>query len=166
MIPEGLTNEDDDWQEKLRSFLYPKLHGYLRSLSDVIGVPLFAVKETSEARHVGTVGVSAEELEVQLANAGARRNPIAAYKTLPDGRASIGSWVIIYQSHPDLVEPGMQLHFTLFESDGGRVGVHAHYEDDWRSSAIKHLRGTNFDVDSGKEKAKKFFNSQMDADLQ
>lgn len=31
-IPKSLLNSDDDWQESLRQWLYPKLHPYLEKV--------------------------------------------------------------------------------------------------------------------------------------
>ena len=54
-----------------------------------------------------------------------------------------------------LVEPGRQLHIMIFERADEQPGreIYAHYEDDWRSAPVAHLREKNFDVKQGVKKA-------------
>jgi hypothetical protein len=154
----SFLDADDDWIEPFRRSTYPRLHGGLTLFGSFIGVPLFSVRTTGWGRYVGTLDESEECIEAELEYLSSARNPIAAYKRLPDGRESEGSWVVRHKDAPDLVAPGMQLHITLFprvHSDTGRA-VFAHYEDDWRVRPIAHLRGKNFSATEGVRMAKTF----------
>ena len=145
MLPRFLLDSDDDWQEGLRANLYPLLHPYLKPLGG------YAVGETRLNQYVGRFDEDEESIEEELVDAGFRRNPIACFKSLPDGRASEGSWVLLNEDAPDHVAPGMQLHVTMFERADGQKGreVYAHYEDDWRSAPVAHLRAKNFSAAAG-----------------
>jgi hypothetical protein len=63
----------------------------------------------------------------------------------------------------------MQLHITLFPreytDESGRI-IFAHYEADWRSRPIAHLRGKDFSAIEGVRRAKVFFNRSTFLTLQ
>ncbi len=141
---------DDDWIESVRQHLYPKLHGPLSSLGKRIGIPLYAVGHVGEAQYIGKFDENEDTIEDEFDDRG-ERNPIAALKSLRDGRTSEGSWVVKHDDAPDLIEKGMQLHFTLFVREDGESGreLYAHYEDDWEERPIRHLRGRNFSASEG-----------------
>ena len=145
MLPRFLLDSDDDWQEGLRAWLYPRLHPLLKQFGG------YGVGETRLNQYVGKFSEGEESIELELVDAGFRRNPIACFKSLPDGRASEGSWVLLNEDAPDYVAPGMQLHVTMFERDDGQKGreIYAHYEDDWRSAPVAHLRAKNFNAAAG-----------------
>ncbi|MFC7199500.1 hypothetical protein [Halospeciosus flavus] len=141
-----LLDSDDDWIETVRRVLYPRLHPYL--------VPFggYGVGTTTLNQYVAHLDEDEEAIEEELVAAGGERNPIACFKTLPDGRLSEGSWRFTHATDPTgRVEPGMQLHITLFERDDGLPGreVYAHYEDDWMADASGHLKGANFSASKG-----------------
>ncbi|QRD99660.1 hypothetical protein VOLN27_33 [Halorubrum virus VOLN27B] len=145
MLPKFLLDSDDDWQEGLRGWLFPRLHPVL-TLFDGYGVGTCGWNQ-----YVGTFSEDEESIEVELEDVGFRRNPIAAYKSLPDGRKSEGSWVLLNEDAPDHVAPGMQLHVTMFKREDGQKGreLYAHYEDDWRVSPSAHLRAKNLSAEAG-----------------
>lgn len=146
-----LLDSDDDWQEQLRRYLYPRLHPYLTTASEITNVPLFATKVSDEGRHAATLEVDPELFEETLVELGFIRNPVAAFKTLDDGTPSVGSWALLYEDDDDdLLDEGHQLHVVLFEVEDG-LAIHAHAETDWRHSAIGHLRGDYFSRDDGIE---------------
>lgn len=147
MIPERYVSADDDWQERARKYIYPKLHPYLRF------VGAYSVSKVLEEQYVGYFVESEDVVEKELRDAGFRRNPISAFKTHPDGRESEGSWVLLHEDAPSLVESGMQLHVTLLRRKFGGRDVYAHYEDDWRVSPWSHLRAKNFSAPTGVSKA-------------
>lgn len=154
MLPGFLMDADDDWQEGLRGRLYPWLHPKLRAIGKHLGVPMYGIGGVGWTQYVGVANEPEEVIEAELADAGFRRNPIAAYKSLPDGRESEGSWVLLHEDAPDLVAEGMQLHVTLFASDTNtdHRAIYAHYEDDWRTNWRGHLTETNFDAHAGVDK--------------
>lgn len=153
MLPKFLLNSNDDWQESLRREWYPRLHPYLEPVGG------YAVGHVGSEQYVGTLDESEDAIEDELDDRG-RRNPIACLKSLDDGRESEGSWVILHEDSPDLVEDGMQLHVTLFDREDGENGreVYAHYEDDWRVSPIDHLRSSNFSSTQGVSRAEEYVN--------
>jgi hypothetical protein len=157
---EQLLGADDDWQEPVAGYLYPKLHQYLVWLGGLIGVPLYAIGGTGSSQYVGKVDIDEETLEHEFADLGLLRNPITAYKIKADGREQEGSWVLWHDyDSRGLVEPRRQLHIMIFERADEQPGreIYAHYEDDWRSAPIAHLREKNFDVEQGVEKATDLF---------
>ncbi|UBF22187.1 hypothetical protein HRTV-2_gp39 [Halorubrum virus HRTV-2] len=162
MLPRFLLDSDDDWQEKTRRSLYPWLHPRLQRLGDLIGVPMYAMGGVGHNQYVGKLDEGEEAIEIDLVDLGFRRNPIACLKSLPDGRVSEGSWALVHEDAPEVIEPGMQLHVTMFERDDGQPGreIYAHYEDDWRTSPLTHLREKNFSVLKGVEIAREYLDSE------
>lgn len=153
MIP-SLVDADDDWQEGFRRFWYPRLHHVLALFGG------YGTGHVGKAQYVGLLRADEELIEEEMVRAGARRNPLAAYKRLSDGRLSEGSWVFLSDDDPSgRVEEGMQLHITLFERADGEPGreVYAHYEDDWRDSPSAHLRGENMSATAGVSMAVEVF---------
>lgn len=147
-----LLNANDDWQEGFRRFWYPRLHTSLTGLGKRVGVPMYAVGHVGLNQYVGHFDEDEETIEEELVTAGAERNPLAALKSLPDGRLSEGSWRFLHHSDPTgLVEPGVQLHLTLFERDDDLPGreLYAHYEDDWLHDPTGHLQGSGFSAKTG-----------------
>lgn len=155
-----LLDSDDDWIETVRRRYYPRLHPYLKRVGG------YGIGHVGQAQYVGTFDESEDVIEDELDDRG-RRNPIACFKSLHDGRKSEGSWAILHTDSPDLVAPGMQLHLTLFERKDSKPGreLYAHYEDDWRVSPIKHLREANFDVATGVELTTKYVNEHTFLEL-
>jgi len=158
MLPTFLLDSDDDWQEDLRRYWYPRLHNTLDGIGDRIGVPLYAVGKIGYNQYVGKFDEDEESIEVELVDVGFRRNPISCFKSLPDGRESEGSWVLLNEDAPDHVAPGMQLHVTIFERADDQPGreFYAHYENDWRTAPIAHLRAKNFSAAAGVDIARDY----------
>ncbi|UBF19989.1 hypothetical protein HRTV-22_gp34 [Halorubrum virus HRTV-22] len=156
MFPRFLLDSDDDWQEGLRAWLYPRLHPFLTPFGG------YGVGETRLNQYVGAFSEGEESIELELVDAGFRRNPIACFKSLPDGRESEGSWVLIPEDAPDYVAPGMQLHVTMFKRADGQKGreMYAHYEDDWRSAPFAHLRAKNFSAAAGVDIARDYLDKE------
>lgn len=153
LIPTALLGADDDYWESFRGTYYPKLHPYLTRVGG------YGVGRVTYDQKVGTAAESEEAIEAELVALGFERNPIACYKSLPDGRESEGSWVLRHEANPDTVDEGMQLHVTLFareDSESGRE-LYAHYEDDWRAAPLAHLHEKNFDAVEGVQRARDLF---------
>ncbi|SEL16873.1 hypothetical protein SAMN04488691_103153 [Haloferax larsenii] len=141
-----LLDSDDDWIETVRRVLYPWLHPYLSLLGG------YSVGHVGFDQYVYHFDEDEEAIEDELVAVGGERNPIACLKSLPDGRVSEGSWRFTHATDPTgLVEPGMQLHLTLFERDDDEPGreLYAHYEDDWMASPSGHLSGARFSPSKG-----------------
>lgn len=150
-----------DFLEKFRASLYPKLHSSLRSLG------LYSVGKVGEDQYVCTLRVSEDEIEKELLHSGGfQRNVLAAYKEHPDGRESTLSLRLTHSGSEkeydrEFVEPGMQLHLTLLpavsSNSDATLDVYAHYEDDWASSPLAHLRSKNFSAVEGRKRALALF---------
>lgn len=158
MLPDSLLSSDDDWIERFRKFVYPRIHDELSAVGDSLGINLYATGIVTWNQYVGDLDEAEDTIESEI-DAFARRNPIACLKELKDGRESEGSWVFLHQNNNDLIEPGMQLHITMFQREDGEAGreIYAHYEDDWRTAPLAHLRANNFNEDKGVKLAKQFF---------
>jgi hypothetical protein len=159
ILPYSILNEDDDYIEELRGYWYPRIHPVLTKYT-----PAYGVATVSEAQFVREVSLSEDALEAELTEVGFARNPLAAFKSHPDGRESEGSWVLIPERDDyGLVEPGMQLHITLLPRTDDATGraIYAHYEDDWRVSPLAHLRSANFDVEAGVTKVDWLLDNEM-----
>jgi hypothetical protein len=152
-----ILNSDDDWIESFRRSLYPLLHDPLSKLGEKIGVNLYAVGSVGGNQYVGKFDENEDAIEEEF-DSRAERNPVAALKSLEDGRTSEGSWVVLHDHCPDLIEEGKQLHFTLFVREDGAAGreLYAHYEDDWRAAPLAHLRSENFSPEKGVKIAEEY----------
>lgn len=146
-----MFDHEDDYIEGFRRIVYPRLHKPLSALGNKIGINLYAEGHVGKNQYVGTTHAQEDKIERELDSLSAERNVIACLKTLRDGRVSEGSWVLLHEDVPELIAEGMQVHITLFKPKDGSVGreVYAHYEDDWRSAPLAHLREKNFDVAAG-----------------
>jgi hypothetical protein len=148
MLPRFLLGSDDDWIENVRLWLYPRLHPILERYGG------YGIGGVGNRQYVGFFDEDEEVIEEEMEAAGGRRNPIACLKSLSDGRVSEGSWAFLAEDDPTgVIEPGMQVHITLFDREDGEPGreLYAHYEDDWRTSPRSHLKETNFDIQQGVE---------------
>jgi hypothetical protein len=101
-------------------------------------------------QYVGTVDMTEEEVEGLLRRMGFWRNPVAYLKTRTwspfdsDG-VSEGSWVW----RESLFAP-MQLHVTIFDNeDDGSYDICAHWEANWISRPVAHLRETDLHYETG-----------------
>jgi len=107
----------------------------------------YASYELTDRELVGLIDAPSEEVEQLLWEAGFVRQPLAALKTLPDGRKEVGSWAF----RDSLLAP-TQTHVILFEGIlEGETLVAAHQEASpllpW--TALDHYRGRGLDVEAG-----------------
>jgi len=133
----------DGWEHARRGLL-PLLDRLLGQYTDDRH---YASYELTDRELVGLIDAPPEEVEQLLWDAGAVRQPLAALKTLPDGRKEVGSWAF----RDSLLAP-TQTHVVLFEGIlEGETLVAAHQEASpllpW--TALDHYRGRGLDVDAG-----------------
>lgn len=143
-------NEDDDWWEGLRKYLYPRIHPILDSIG------LYSVGHTDEVQYAGYVLEDEDTIEAELMTLGAERNPIACFKSASGDRASEGSWAIIGNEVADpFIEEDQQLHITFFDRRDGKGGreIYAHLEPDWRQDPLLHLFPHRYGAEYLEEKA-------------
>ena len=136
----------------LRRVLVPVLDAVAsRHLDDRTGGAIsYAQYELDNSEHVGRVEASVGEFERELYDGGFKRLPLAALKSLPDGRIERGSW-----ARRDGLLAERQTHVMLFESpvvDSG-VDVYAHEEPNAinPATAWKHYQGIGYSPSEGVE---------------
>lgn len=145
-----MTHNHGDFLEWLHHFLYFFIRG-----------------NTYSNQYAGTVYLDEEELEkVVFHPHGVSYNPLSYWKRIRD-RNSVGSWRLIHQSHPTYIEVGMQLHWTLYRNPDNSeyIDIYAHYEKDWSSDPLGHLREINFSAKKGVELTRRFFRDDTFVDL-
>ncbi|WP_049979352.1 hypothetical protein [Halolamina rubra] len=106
----------------------------------------YAAYQLSLDEVVGTIDATPEAVEQLLWESGAKRMPLAALKTLPDGRVERGSW-----AYRDSLLASKQIHVMLFSAGEGRTLVAAHEEANALNPAVAmdHYRGRGYDVPAG-----------------
>lgn len=132
-----------DFWEYARRGLLPLLDRLLRHR---VPGQHYAAYTLSMDEIVGTIDATPEEVEQLLWGAGFRRMPLAALKTLPDGRTERGSW-----AYRDGLLASSQTHVMLFQATEGKTLVAAHREASPINpfTAMDHYRGRGYDVPAG-----------------
>jgi hypothetical protein len=112
---------------------------------------IYTTGNVTESQFVVRTDKSPEQVEEVLWANGYKRMPLAAFKSLPDGRKSVGSWA--YRDGP---LSDKQLHITLFEAENG-TGVYAHLEPSAINplTAYAHFASDEVDARAGVEAAQK-----------
>lgn len=130
-----------DFWEYARRLVWPLLDRVARRHGH------YAAYEIGEREVVGVLDATPGEAEQLLWDAGARRQPLAALKTLPDGRTECGSWAF-----RDSLLAETQVHVVLFAgTHEGETLVAAHAEASPINpfTALDHYRARGVDVDAG-----------------
>jgi len=111
---------------------------------------IYTTGNVTEEQFVVLSKKGSERVEEELWNAGFRRMPLAAFKSLPDGRKSVGSW-----AYRDSLLSETQLHITLFDAENG-TGIYAHAEPSAINpfTAYAHFASNEVDAKGGVEQAK------------
>lgn len=132
-----------DWWETLRRVGLPLLDRVARRR---LPGDHYAAYELREREIVGVIDRPPEAVEQLLWDAGARRMPLAALKSLPDGRVEVGSWAF-----RESLLARHQTHPILFPAGEGRTLVAAHREanalNPW--TAWDHYRGVGLSAEAG-----------------
>lgn len=161
IFPRECLSPDDDWIEKIRRVLYPRLHPILAEYGG------YGVSTVGPDQFVGRIEVDEDELEDRLFEIGFVRNPIAALKSDAGDATSEGSWVLLAADDPENeIEEDRQLHITLMPSDTGvGLDVYAHNEYDWRVKPRAHLNGKHFNPSRGVEQAEQRLKEYANVDF-
>ncbi|GAB7094531.1 hypothetical protein JCM30237_16840 [Halolamina litorea] len=140
----GRRGPETEFWEFVRGTAIPLLDRAGRALN--IGYAAYTV---GYHEYAGTLDMSAEDAESFLYEHGFRRNPLSAYKTLPDGREEAGSWV-----YRESLFATKQLHVMTFERDTGGTDCFAHWEYSAINplTALRHYRGKDYSPKQGREK--------------
>lgn len=109
----------------------------------------YAAYELHPRELAGTVDEPVETVESTLAGHGFERMPLAAWKTLGDGRGEAGSWAL---REGPLAE--RQLHVMLFASGDGTTELYAHeeYNAFHPRYANNHYYGVDYDPEGGQQR--------------
>ncbi len=140
----GRRGPEAEFWELVRGTVIPLLDKAGRALD--VGYAAYTV---GYHEYAGSLEMRPEEAERFLYEHGFRRNPLSAYKTLPDGRKEQGSWV--YRKN---LLAKRQLHVMTFDRPGGGTDLFAH----WELSAINpmtalgHYRGKSYSPKKGEQK--------------
>ena len=105
----------------------------------------YASYELDNSEHAARVEADVVAVGDALADAGYKRMPLAALKTLPDGRVEAASW-----ARRSSLLARRQTHVILFEADNG-VDIYAHEEPNALNplTAWRHYRGVGYDPAAG-----------------
>ena len=143
----------------LRRVLVPVLDRIAREhLTDRTGGEIsYAAYELDNSEYVGRVEASVGEFERELYADGFERMPLAALKSLDDGRIERGSW-----ARRDGLLASRQHHIMLFESPAGESGidVYSHTEPNALNpaEAWAHYTGKRYDPQAGVDKTRAWLN--------
>lgn len=144
----------DGW-EILRRLVWPLLDRVARRRLDG---GHYAAYELGAKEVVGVIDAPPEEVEQLFWDAGAVRQPLAALKTLPDGRVERGSWA--FRSS---LLARKQTHVMLFQAPEGRTLVAAHQEANALNPlvAMDHYRGVGMDVNAGEREVRRRLDKEV-----
>jgi len=141
-----------DWWERLRAWLVPKLGVFTQLLEDITGDYYYVESKTHNNQFVGRIDMPEEDFEAELHEMGFERNPLAAWKHLGSGEHEEGSWRKVGYEGED---QKMQLHVILYDgdkmqnADSGVTYVYAHWELRWDSDPMGHYRGKIYEPGTG-----------------
>lgn len=140
----GRRGPEAEFWEFVRGTAIPLLDKVGRALD--IGYAAYTV---GFHEYAGTLDMRPEEAESFLYEHGFRRNPLAAYKTLPDGRKEQGSWVWRENLLAD-----HQLHVMTFDRPDGGTDLFAHWELSAinPTTALGHYRGKSYSPKKGEQR--------------
>lgn len=149
--------DETSWVNKLRRWLYPKLHE--------IGNPhgYYAMVKVSEEERVGFVSAELSEVEEQLERIGFSRNIAASLKMHPNGSYEDASWA--YRKTSSGYVPNClsrrQIHTMLFEvEDGVDIYAHEEYSSIRPVLALAHYRGIGMSKELGVSKFRELWNER------
>lgn len=139
----GRRGPEAEFWEFARGTAIPLLDKVGRSLD--IGYAAYTV---GYHEYAGTLEMSPEAAESLLYEHGFRRNPLAAFKSLPDGREEQGSWV-----YREGLLAERQLHVMIFEREAGGTDCFAHWELSAinPTTALGHYRGKSYSPVEGRQ---------------
>jgi hypothetical protein len=144
-----LFGPDARFWNPLRQLLVPLLDHLVKTRGQEFGIPEdinYASYELAQSEFAARVDANVEAVGEALADAGYRRMPLAALKTLPDGRVERASW-----AWRDGLLASTQTHVMLFEAPTGDVDIYAHREPNALNPlrAWAHYRGHGYDPEAG-----------------
>ena len=164
--PPWLFGPDARFWNPLRRLLVPLLDRIAKTHGDELGLPDdldYAAYELARSEFAARVEAGVDDVGEALANAGYRRMPLAALKTLPDGRIERASW-----ARRDGLLASTQTHVMLFEAPPGTTGVeiYAHVEPNALNplQAWGHYRGRGYDPEAGGDVVREWLDAETEFD--
>ena len=150
--PSWLFGPEARFWNPIRRVLVPIID---RWLADTAGDLDYAAYELDQSEHAGRVEADVVAVGDALADAGYKRMPLAALKTLPDGRVEAASW-----ARRSSLLARRQTHVILFEADGA-TDIYAHEEPNATNplTAWKHYRGVGYDPAAGVKTVREWLNN-------
>ena len=140
----GRRGPEAEFWEFVRRTAIPLLDKAGRALD--IGYAAYTV---GYHEYAGSLDMGPEAAESFLYEHGFRRNPLSAYKTLPNGRKEQGSWV--YRKN---LLAKRQLHVMTFDRPDGGTDLFAHWELSAinPTTALGHYRGKSYSPKEGEKR--------------
>lgn len=167
--PPWLFGADATFWNPVRRAIVPLLDRLVKTRGDDLGLPEdldYAAYELARSEFAAQVDVTAYEVGEALAAAGYRRMPLAALKTLPDGRVERASW-----AWRDGLLASTQTHVMVFEAPPNRGGastveVYAHVEPNALNPlrAWAHYRGRGYDPETGGDVVREWLENETEFD--
>jgi len=167
--PAWLFGPEARFWNPIRRTVVPLLDRLAKTRGDELGLPDdldYASYELARSEFAARVDAGVEEVGDALAAAGYRRMPLAALKTLPDGRIERASW-----AWRDGLLASTQTHVMIFEaptSGGGAtaVEIYAHVEPNALNPlrAWAHYRGHGYDPKAGGEAVREWLEKETEFD--
>jgi len=148
-----------DYWERIRRFILPKVGVFFAALEDFIGDEYYHVSEQRRNQFVGRIEMDEESFEKILDDWGYERNPLAWLKTrAKTGEVEEGSW--------RKTDGPMQVHLVLYDgkhapnANTGELFIYAHYEYRWDEHPIKHFNGVDVDTQTGVQRVRKLLQEE------
>jgi hypothetical protein len=164
--PAWLFGPDPTFWNPIRRALIPTLDRFVDTSGDDAGLPSkldYAAYELAYSEHAATVDAGVHEIGEALADAGYKRMPLAALKTLLDGRVERASW-----ASRDGLLARQQTHVMVFDAPPGTAGVelYAHVEPNALNPlrAWAHYRGRGYDPAAGGEAVREWLEKETEFD--
>ena len=167
--PAWLFGPDAKFWNPLRRVIVPLLDRVAKTHGNDLGLPDdldYTAYELARSEFAAQVDATAYEVGEALAAAGYRRMPLAALKTLPDGRVERASW-----AWRDSLLASTQTHVMIFEAPPNRGGastveVYAHVEPNALNPlrAWAHYRGRGYDPEAGGDVVREWLDEQTEFD--
>lgn len=164
--PAWLFGSNARFWNPLRRILVPALDHLLDTRGDELGLPddiNYVEYELARSEYAARAETTVNDVGEALAEAGFRRMPLAALKSLPDGRVERASW-----ARRDSLLASTQTHVMLFDAPPGTPGVelYAHVEPNALNPlrAWAHYRGRGYDTKVGGEIVREWLDEEAEFD--
>ena len=164
--PAWLFGPEARFWNPIRRTVVPLLDRLAKTRGDELGLPddlNYASYELANTEFAARVDAGVEEVGDALAADGYRRMPLAALKSLPDGRIERASW-----AWRDGLLARQQTHVMIFEAPPGASGVdiYPHVEPNAINPlrAWAHYRGKGYDPAAGGDAVREWLEKETEFD--